>query len=265
MKIEAFVIVWNEIDTIHLTIKHYQRFCDVINVFDNYSNDGTFEKCQELGCNVQRFGQEGVLDDTEYLKIKNHAWKGSDADWVVVVDSDEILWRPDIKEALQSELDKGSTIFKTFGFNIYSHEMPVNDFLEIRTGVPDKKYSKKAIFSPKIREIGYIYGCHEARPRGGGRYTDELIPLFHYRNIGGPDRLSNRHKIYRDRLSKKNKAFKLGFQYLESEEQRINYWHEQYRNSIPFGKIDILWMDGPDFQQGKAAKGREATHMFRMR
>ena len=63
MLAEAFIIVWNEIDTIKLTIEYYQRVCDKVNVFDNWSDDGTFEECLAMGCNVERFGLRGVLDD----------------------------------------------------------------------------------------------------------------------------------------------------------------------------------------------------------
>ncbi len=67
--IETFLISWNESDTIHLTIKHYLKFGKVT-LFDNFSNDGTPEIADKLGAYVQSFGRKGVLDDKEYLKIK---------------------------------------------------------------------------------------------------------------------------------------------------------------------------------------------------
>jgi len=221
---EAFIICWNEIETIHLTISHYQKFCDKITIFDNFSDDGTAEKCRELGCEVQYFGIKGVLDDKEYLKVKNHCYKQSKAKWVIVCDSDEILWHPDIKRILE---ESEGTIFNTIGWDVFSNDMPKNDFLEIQTGFYYENGCKSVIFSPKI-DIRFVFGCHVSNPYGLIRKCDETLTLFHYRNIGGYERLSERHKIYRERLSSNNKRWKLGIHYTYPEEQRKKEWYDSY-------------------------------------
>lgn len=220
--IEAFIIGWNEVETIHLTIKHYQKFCDRITFYDNYSDDGTDEVVSSMGCTVVKFGIKGVLSDKEYLKIKNFCWKRSRADYVIVCDSDEILQEPK---------NPTGTIIKTQGFNIFSHNMPQDDFFEIQTGILDNNYSKSVMFSPKLNEIGYVYGCHEARPKGDVVYSDETLWLLHYRNIGGPQRLIDRHKIYRKRMSAHNMELKLGIHYLYEDERREREWNEHYNRS----------------------------------
>lgn len=53
MKIEAHIIAWNENETIHLTIKHYQQFCSKIIIYDNYSTDNTRSICESMGCEVK--------------------------------------------------------------------------------------------------------------------------------------------------------------------------------------------------------------------
>lgn len=230
MEVEAYIIVWNEIDTIQFTIDHYKKICDRITFFDNHSNDGTAEKIIENGCILQSFGSHGKLEDKEYLRIKNNCWKQSTADWVIVVDCDEIIWHPDLERVFNSK----GTVFKTIGWDVHSKYMPEKDFLEIKTGVYSKNYSKLAVFSPNISSINYVYGCHVADPVGNVEYCEEKLVLFHYRNIGGADRLVERHKLYRNRLSEFNKKWELGVHYTHQDDQRIKDWNERYNNSTEF-------------------------------
>lgn len=226
--IETFLISWNEADTIEFTIKHYLKFGKV-NLFDNFSDDGTPEIADSLGAYVHTFGRKGVLDDREYLKIKNNCWKSSKAKFVIVCDSDEIL-----KTTPEFLAKEDCTIFKTFGFNIFSTRMPQKDWSELDHGIPDKNFSKQIIFSPKLKGINYVYGCHEAMPQGDLRYSKTILPLFHYRCVGGEERLIQRHKKYRKRLSDLNKRLKLGVHYLQEENKKRKEWQNCLERSVKF-------------------------------
>lgn len=240
MKVEAYIIAWNEADIIRLTIEHYKQFCDRVILYDNYSDDGTAEIARDLGCEVRSFGRKGELSDPEYLKVKNYAWKFSEADWVIVVDADEILYHPNIKALLEDNIDR-STIFNTVGWNVFSHSMPVNSYMEVKTGKVDGNYSKLCIFNPKkVTDINYVYGCHVAKPAGEVVYAWEKLILLHYRNIGGPARLVKRHALYRERLSEINRRFKLGIHYTFSDDQRIHEWHDSYKNCIELSEAGIM-------------------------
>jgi glycosyltransferase involved in cell wall biosynthesis len=218
--IECYLIAWNEKDIIGLTIKHYLSFCSKVTLYDNFSDDGTPEIAKSLGAEVITFGRKGELNDAEYLKIKNRAWKKSKADFVIIVDADEILEPP-------TEFD--CTIFKTKGFNIYSHDMPKESYSEILTGIEDDNYSKAVIFSPKhITDINYSYGAHSCDPKGIVVYSKETLTLFHYRAIGGPERLVERHAKYRKRLGYINKSLGLGSHYNYTDERRIREWFQYY-------------------------------------
>lgn len=237
MNIEAYIIAFNEAETIHLTVKHYQSFGAKVKIYDNYSTDNTVDICKSLGCEVESFGIKGELNDAHYLRIKNRCWKGSQANWVIVCDADEILWHPsnNLGEVLRIATMYGRTIFKTSGFNVYSNAMPVNDFLEIQTGIHDENYSKSVIFDPKkIRDISYQYGCHKAVPCGILNYSEVVLPLFHYRAIGGPDRIVQRHALYRSRMGELNKRLKLGIHYNYPDERRVKEWHEYYERSSTY-------------------------------
>lgn len=238
MKIEVYIIAWNESDTIHLTIKHYKEFCDKVVLYDNYSTDNTREIAESLGAEVRLFGEKGQLSDKWYLKIKNHCWKESDADWVIICDADEILYHPYLLFNLKSATNKGDTIFHTYGWNVFSNHVPRGSFLELQNGFHDKNYSKTVIFNPKeIKEINYGYGCHESQPRGNVKWSDVTPVLFHYRNIGGVEKLVERHKMYRKRLSALNRELKLGIHYNYPDERRRVEWQQQFEKSVPFSSV----------------------------
>ena len=194
-----------------------------------------------MGCEVRTFGKPGELNDQHYLDVKNHAWKVSKADWVIVCDADEILFEPNMNFILKSEMMHGSTIIKTKGWGIYSESMPLNDFLEVQTCVEDKNYSKSVIFNPaKIKEIGYIFGCHECRPAGVVNYSKETIHLLHYKYIGGIDRVLNRHRNYKSRLSEINKRWNLGHTYSQPEEEQIAWYKKCLESSKTLSEHGIL-------------------------
>ena len=238
MIVEAFILAWNESETIHLTIKHYQKFCDKITIYDHFSDDGTAEIAEQMGCFIKYFGVKGELDDKTYLNVKNTCYKRSTAKWVIVCDADEILWHPNIKEILEGDC----TIFNTIGWDVFSNEMPVDDFLEIQTGQFTPNYCKKIIFNPAI-DIRFQYGCHVCVPEGHIKACSEPLTLFHYRNIGGYKRLSDRHETYRERLSKANIRYGLGIHYTYPEEQRKKEWYDKHAQSIDFSLYDFKGLD----------------------
>lgn len=236
MTIDCFFIAWNESETIHLTLKHYLSFCRSVTVFDNFSTDNTREIAESMGAKVQLFGIQGELNDKEYLKVKNHCWKGSDADWVIVCDCDEILWHPKLGEVLRSNIGM-ATIFNCFGWNIFSNEIPKENWLEITTGVQDINYSKHIIFDPKkITEINYQYGCHSFTPEGPKgkiEWGSEPLFLLHYKQVGGAKRLADRHAIYAPRLSQINKKWEMGKQYEEPSQDTIKYFNDNLALAKP--------------------------------
>ena len=233
--INTFLITWNEEDIIKFTLKHYLKLGHVT-VFDNYSTDNTVKICNQMGADVFSFGAN-ELNDREYLKIKNNCWKVSDADYVIVCDADEILQAS--PEVLKKESKKGVTIFNTFGFNIYSERLPRYNWDELQKGIPDSNYSKNVIFSPKLQGINYSYGCHQCTPQGKLVYSDLVLPLFHYRNVGGDSRLIERHRKYKKRMSDLNKRLKLGSHYLTDEIKKRNEWKECLKKSVRFSP-DII-------------------------
>lgn len=211
MNVECFFLNWNEADTIDLTINHYKQFCGKITVYDNHSDDGSDQIAKMAGCEVIKFGTPGELNDADYRTVKNTCWKNSAADWVIVVDLDEVLSYPNLRAVLQVTKSSGKTIFRTQGYNMVSRKVPACYWEQVQTGIKNDEYSKLVCFNPRaIKEINYEYGCHKASPVGDIQWAQETLSLLHYRCVGGVQRLIDRHALYEKRLSEINRRWKMG-------------------------------------------------------
>jgi len=143
----------------------------------------------------------------------------------------------DADEILQEPKDFTGTIWKTKGFNIYSHDVPREKYSEIMTGHWDDNYSKTVIFSPKkVTDINFTYGAHKSDPKGEVIYSPEVLTLFHYRAIGGPERMVKRHAQYRKRMGYLNRTLGLGCHYLYDDNRRRKEWNEYYQKSFEYSQ-----------------------------
>lgn len=186
--------------------EHYGKFCEKIILFDNYSHDGSKELAAELGFEVRNFGYPGQLNDQSYLDMKNNWWRefrGLGIDYVITADADEFLVPDDLR---------GSAPV-VHGFNMISETLPDKSIWEINMGAPSENYSKQVIFSPdRIQEINFVHGCHKNH-MVGDISREGSCRLLHLRQIGGIDRMLERHRRYRPRLSKFNLTHKMGHHY----------------------------------------------------
>lgn len=216
MKITLFFIGWNDAFYLPFIHKHYSQFCQRIVYYDNYSTDGSQQLAENLGFEVRTFGIAGVLHDHEYLVVKDHCWKEErgKSDFVIVCDSDEFI--------VPINLVKGANPVVT-GMNMISEFLPEKDIFEVRHGVHSENYSKQAIFSPEITDINYVHGCHKNNIQSTLPIEGEAM-LYHFRQIGGIQRLLDRHAEYRPRMSKFNLQHGMGVHYLFDEESKRREW-----------------------------------------
>ncbi len=237
MKVEAFIIAWNEEDIIGHTVRHYQKhFGAKVNIFDNYSTDRTREIAEAAGAHVEPFGIPGLLDDEEYLKIKNNIWKSSHADWVIPCDADELLM-PMSKDVFSGIFDADYSVVWPKGWDVYSDQMitPNGNILDINTGYEYANYGKRIMFNRhKVTDINYRPGCHSCNPVGEVKYSKpEDFTLLHYKNIGGIKRKLARNKAYQPRIGKVNRQKGYGVHYDYSEDVVRKEWEENYAKCKP--------------------------------
>lgn len=227
MRITLYFINWNDSFYLPFIKKHYGSICQRIVMYDNHSTDGSQELARQLGFEVRMFGQPNVLNDQYYLDVKNHCWKEErgKSDYVIVCDADEFVTIDDLKGSAP----------KVMGYNMISDLTAIHEITDINTGFFDENYSKQAIFDPnRIEEINFVHGCHKNWIKGDIS-KEGNCRLLHYRMIGGVERMIEKHRTYRERMSEFNKKHKMGFHYNHSDEAKRNEWN--YLQS----KAEILW------------------------
>ncbi len=211
-----YTITYNEELMIEFFINHYrERFpnCKIV-IYDNYSTDETVNIAKKHDCEIRYFDSNNQISEAKYLKIKNHCWKESKTDWVIICDCDELINIS--QEQLKVEESKGSTIINFEGYDMVNLLNDI-DLYKIKNGVRTKWYDKKVLFNKKhIKEINYKEGCHSCNPIGNIKYSNEIYKLFHYKYLS-EDYLINRYKIFSSRLSEENKKKKWGTHYLKKE------------------------------------------------
>lgn len=231
--VEVHLLAWNEADIARFVLSYYRQFCEKIVVHDNYSDDGTPDIARDMGAEVRQFGKTGEFCDRTNRDQKNACWRRSKADWCIVGDFDELLYCPDLVCELEHAQRYGRTIFKTKGWDVFSHDMPKASLLELSNGFHNGNYSKSLIFNPQaIQDMRYGYGGHTAKPMGNVAYSARELVVLHYRNIGGPDRLVKRHAAYRPRLSQTNQRMGMGYHINFTDEKRKQEWYMHYDESV---------------------------------
>ncbi len=214
--IEVFAICYNEEFFLPYFIKHYQDMGAKITIFDNMSTDRSKEIILSSGCTYLTYESNNQIKDDIYLKIKNHCWKKSLADWVIVCDIDELIEVPFSM--------KKYTIINTRGFDMVG--LP-NE----RRGVPNRLYSKHIMFRPKyINEISYNPGCHTCSIQGKVIGSTEIANLLHYKYIS-EEYVFARHSMYQKRLSEINKSQGWGLEYQNVEREKIDQKFKDLRSS----------------------------------
>lgn len=227
MRIVLYFINYNDSYYLPFIANHYGRFCEKIVMYDNYSTDNSVSTALHYGFEVRNFGMRGQLNDQHYLDVKNHCWKecrGKGIDYVIVCDADEFLFPIEYKFHMYGK----PALPYVEGFNMISESLPINDIMELNEGSFSEAYSKQAMFNPDmVTEINYVHGCHKNHvvcEQAVNLFTN-FANLYHYRMIGGVERIIQRHAEYRQRMSTFNKKHKMGFHYEHSDDAKRIEWN----------------------------------------
>jgi hypothetical protein len=237
MKIHAYVICKNEELIMPHLLNYYSKFCQKITFYDNESTDNTiniinsFNECET---EIISYSTNGEIRDDIYVQIKNSCWKDSDADFVIVIDSDEFLYHDNLIDFL---INNKFDVYYPTGYNMISNYFPENYNKlitdQVILGEYCKNYSKSVIFNPKtIKDINYGIGAHESNPIGYSDiniYNGTDLKLLHYKNLGFDYRY-NKNSAYGKTLSNYNQINKFGWHYNMSEDEQYKEFSDLYEN-----------------------------------
>lgn len=238
MKISLLTLTYNEERSVKAFLDHYS-FCDEIVVYDNLSTDSTVSEIKKYrpDAKIISFDTGNLIDNRKFLEIKNNAWKGTDADWQIVVDFDEYLYNPMVEDSIPYYLSLGInrkwTLIPTVGFDMHSDNFSNTHPPEISDASFSYMYGKIAIFNPKkIKDINYHIGCHQCDPVGEISITTPHLFLLHYRYFGFED-WQRRNREYLKRVGDIPGAFHYR---LQNETIKTA---EDYRQEFESNRMDL--------------------------
>jgi hypothetical protein len=234
MRIHGMCVVRNEADVIEQSLRAAARWCDRIYVLDNGSDDGTWERVQELARELPQvvpFGQDPRPFDSGIREeiLRHHAGGAGPEDWWCILDADE-FYVDDPREFLARVPRRYRTVWKqdlSYYFTDEDLEAWRRDPSLYADTVPVEE--RLRYYSADWSEIRFF-----RHPHGAGRPT---IPWDSPRTY--PRRIRLKHFQYRSpeqiqkRLDTRRQAMERG-----------SFPHEKRSNWAP-GGIGTTIVPGP--------------------
>jgi hypothetical protein len=213
MIIHCFTSMRNESYMAPFFLRHYEKFCDKIFVWDDESTDGTLEllkahpKVEILPLEIHG------IDDAYNQKIRSETYRKLSrgiADWVMIVDCDEFHYfdpMPAWDRILLTLERQGAQAIYSEGWQMISEDFPARATTEhlydkIKEGVQDPMYDR-LIFKPELN-ITVGIGHHSySIPNGALQARTASIKLLHFKYMGEEYMRKRNAKAYK-RLVKNN-------------------------------------------------------------
>lgn len=242
MRIHAYTLCYNEQTLMPYFLRHYASFADEITIFDNESNDNTLSiiedfksKC-DIPINVVTYKSDNQVNDSKYIQLKNMTLKlskGKD-DWIFVLDTDELIYHPHIREYLEqlSEYD----VIHPKAYHMIGKELPTTDgqiYEEANNGVFDSYHSKPCILNThRLNNISFDAGAHHLQSNATRilNWDSNEIKLLHYKWLS-LQYVINNYKRNASRLSDENKRHGWGFHYMWQEDKIRQEYDQMLQNA----------------------------------
>lgn len=195
-------------------LRHYSPWVERMVIWDEASDDGTRELLRSNPKVDLRDWPYNGLDDDKFLLLANSWYKEArgKADFVAIVDMDELLYHPNMLFALensQGDIHKstGYALINPAGWPVDDGHSQIYDL--VRTGVRQNNYDKKLIFKPEL-DVQHTYGRHSYTgkqnwPKHNGRESAlSSIKLLHLHHVGGvADTVARNQRNYDAAVGKK--------------------------------------------------------------
>ena len=124
MKINAICVVKNEADIIEETLLNAMKFCHRIYIFDNHSDDGTWEIVQNMAVRFKQIVMAVRSDEAYRPQLRNRIYNMyhhlyDENDWWYIVNANELLHtspRPLLEKALRADKNRMDVWLANFYF-----------------------------------------------------------------------------------------------------------------------------------------------------
>lgn len=193
MRILACGVVWNEIDVLPYLLEYFKTQGIDVFIFDNFSDDGTWECLLDNGIECERISSNGSFDLVRFIKKREEKWKEAKPDWCIFLDADEFpltFQFACLKEFIEDRDRMGFNVIKQTRINF--RPTGTEDFSK---GDPRKVYRYYFIKFPlgkghPMCERIFKYSDEINLVSHGGHFVDRLNkkismesldnPIFHY-------------------------------------------------------------------------------------
>ena len=153
--------------------RHYDDLVDRYFVLDNGSTDSSLAILHaHPNVSVSHFDVSGDSFVDEERRISDSIWKQSKntADWVIILDIDEFIFRPDFEKYLRRCTEAGVTAIRAIGYEMVADYFPSTDTNltdTVTLGVRSAGHDKLCVFNPAaLTETHFEPGRHRANPKG---------------------------------------------------------------------------------------------------
>lgn len=221
MSVQVHLLTYNEEKILPFTFRHYLTFADRIIIHDAYSTDATRPLASIYGAAIIDWDTKDEFNDQLAKELKSTCWIGTEADWVIVADADELIYFPHGAKRTLAIYDANDVeVVSPWGWEMYSEKFPTTEkqiYDEIKVGARDDKwYSKPILFSPKrVKSLKYSGGAHQvivSNVKGQEykidnvkhKFTEPPTYLLHCKHIYPIEDIAAAYDARRKRLSEIN-------------------------------------------------------------
>lgn len=253
VRIAAVTMVYNEALILPYFLRHY-RYLDVIHVL--YETDTTDESLEILmrapNVVIKKGHIEGGLDDIAKIALINSTVQTVNADWVYVVDADELIFPPN-NESPHNFLERQSHDAVRSGmYQVYRHRND-KDLDPSLAPVPQRTHGDPDLFStdqqanrasnslyikPNIvrpsKRFRFLPGHHQIE--GDPQASPELYVGAHWQ-MADPSFALARRMERKARISERNRAHQMGWQHFDVSVDKIK---EECLRHQDYPEIDVL-------------------------
>src|ERR1700690_2790184 len=235
MKVEVHVLRYGDDWLVPYMVRHYLSYATKLVIHDAGGGRSLEMEALDPRVCVLPWDDCPQVDELKYTELRNSCWKGTDADWVVVADLDELIYFPEgAEKSLGAYTQMGAAVIRPHGFELFSETYPTGNgqiYDEIKQAAPDDKwYAKPILFTPHlVSEIRLGMGSHAADPvlhdqrrfAVGQKWPFAKPPtwLLHCKQIGPVKDIADRYDATHARMCEMN--LKMHWGNLEPGEKHV--------------------------------------------
>ena len=227
-------------------LKHYWWADQIIIYLDNLANQETVDIIKSFNNTfiIWDSKSNGQMNDGRLINDLNAIVRHINADWLILVDSDEFIFPKDFADPRQvlSEITDGNVLFASM-WQIYRHETDADldpnqsPLMQRRHGDPNREtgfsslYTKPIIAKPRETDIQWAVGNHDyLKPNPKVKISETRFDGVHWTLPDINMTIKRRIKGRRDRFDEEERRMGWGGQHFDATEETIIAEYELHKN-----------------------------------